>query len=60
VQIAAPDFSASVFQFCFADVSSQAAEPMLAPAMMERPRDWVPAWQFVQRAAPPARAPSLS
>ena len=28
------------------------------PSAVERPFDWVPSWQFVRRAAPPARAPS--
>jgi hypothetical protein len=26
---------------------------------LERPRDWLPTWQFVRRAAPSPRAPSL-
>lgn len=35
------------------------AEPTLVAADLDRPKDWVPAWQFVRRAAPLSRAPSL-
>lgn len=31
----------------------------IADEELARPLNWVPAWQFVRRAAPPARAPSL-
>ena len=30
-----------------------------APESVDRPLDWVPSWQFVRRAAPPSRAPSI-
>ncbi len=33
--------------------------PAVATAETVRPRDWVPTWQFVQRAALSPRAPSL-
>ena len=33
--------------------------PGIATAQSERPRDWVPTWQFIQRAALSPRAPSL-
>ena len=35
------------------------SEPALVVADSEQPLDWVPAWQFVRRAAPLSRAPSL-
>ena len=31
----------------------------IADEELSRPLNWVPSWQFVRRAAPPARAPSL-
>jgi len=31
----------------------------IADEELSRPLNWVPTWQFVRRAAPPARAPSL-
>lgn len=34
-------------------------DPRIADEELSRPLNWVPAWQFVRRAAPPARAPSL-
>lgn len=36
-----------------------AAGSTLVAADLNRPEDWMPAWQFVRRAAPLARAPSL-
>lgn len=39
-------------EFAFSDVA-------IADEELSRPLNWVPAWQFVRRAAPPARAPSL-
>lgn len=36
-----------------------AVEPTLGVAESDRPQDWVPVWQFVRRAAPLSRAPSL-
>lgn len=36
-----------------------AVEPTLAVAQSDHPQDWVPVWQFVRRAAPLSRAPSL-
>lgn len=35
------------------------AEPTLVAADLDRPKNWVPAWHFVRRAAPLSRAPSL-
>lgn len=34
-------------------------ESTITDEALARPLDWVPVWQFVQRAAPPARAPSF-
>lgn len=36
-----------------------AAEPIFAITASESPEHWVPVWQFVRRAAPQVRAPSL-
>jgi hypothetical protein len=36
-----------------------AVEPSLAVSESEKPEHWVPVWQFVRRAAPLSRAPSL-
>lgn len=36
-----------------------AVEPILAVTSSESPEHWVPVWQFVRRAAPLSRAPSL-
>lgn len=44
------------FQLVIPDVS---AEPTLEVADLDRPKNWVPAWHFVRRAAPLSRAPSL-
>lgn len=41
-----------------ASVNPIVAQPP-PPSAVERPFDWVPSWQFVRRAAPPARAPAL-
>jgi len=34
--------------------------PLKPRESFDRPRDWVPNWTFVRRAAPPSRAPTLS
>jgi len=36
-----------------------AVEPIFAVTSSESPEHWVPVWQFVRRAAPLSRAPSL-
>ncbi len=40
-------------------VPEVSAEPTLLAVELDRPKNWVPAWQFVRRAAPLSRAPSL-
>jgi hypothetical protein len=35
------------------------AEPALTVVESDRPQHWIPVWQFVRRAAPLSRAPSL-
>lgn len=38
-----------------------AAEPSASPVFSrDNPDDWIPSWTFALRAAPPARAPSLT
>jgi len=38
----------------------EVAKVEFAPEERARPLNWVPSWQFVRRAAPPSRAPSVS
>lgn len=54
-----PSVSPSVCLICLVAIAPPPANAELAPAR-ERTRapDWQPTWQFVQRAALPARAPS--
>src|SRR5690348_16721632 len=40
-------------------VPSVSAEPTLAVTESDHPKDWVAVWQFVRRAAPLSRAPSI-
>jgi hypothetical protein len=61
VHVAAPLLLPLVVDvICFAgpDVKP-VAEPVIEAAAVERPRNWVPTWHFVQRAALSPRAPSL-
>lgn len=59
-KVLAPDFSA-----CLCFICLQLAQPgmldesALLVSAPENPFDWVSTWQFVRRAAPLARAPSL-
>ncbi len=60
-KVGAPNFHLGARGRCLACVEKQilflhARAPHMA---VELPRDWVPTWQFVRRAAPPSRAPSL-
>jgi hypothetical protein len=62
VQVPAPQLVASL---CLrrVDVLEPAVEQSRETALArhtERPRDWVPQWRFVRRAAAPSRAPSFA
>lgn len=46
--------------FLAATLASQGEEPVVdVSVLVERPLNWVPMWNFVRRAAPPSRAPTL-
>jgi hypothetical protein len=52
---------ASLCPFCCAAlVSAARTEPILSPERHAPPLELKVAWQFLERAAPPARAPSLN
>jgi hypothetical protein len=62
LKVSAPDLATCVCQLCL-HLSARAvpATSVLLPARaLDRPRDWVATWQFVRRAAPLPRAPSLT
>lgn len=62
VKVPAPQLVASLC-LSWVNVAPPAIEQSRATALtshLERPRDWVPIWRFVQRAALPSRAPSLA
>lgn len=47
---------------CLLCVHAPETEPetvAVVSAALERPRDWVPGWHFVRRAAPASRAPAV-
>lgn len=61
-----PSVPAPQFAECFCLICSDLAAPLLEVSagdlpceLVERPLNWVPTWQFVQRAALSPRAPSL-
>lgn len=60
IKVAAPHLLAfaCAIRLNLAPVDPTVAEISLLPTA-ESPLDWVPSWQFVRRAAPPSRAPSL-
>ncbi|MBL9188411.1 MAG: hypothetical protein JNK23_13075 [Opitutaceae bacterium] len=57
----APSLFVCACCLCLHQIRLDAAREHVAPpdALFERPLDWVPTWQFVQRAALSPRAPSL-
>ncbi len=61
LKVPAPDLFACVCHLCLHQIQSDATCELVPAfgALHERPRDWVPSWQFVRRAAPPSRAPTL-
>lgn len=55
-----PDFSPCLCLLCLRlSLPDLLDESVLLVSAPEHPLDWVPTWQFVRRAAPLARAPSL-
>ena len=61
LKVPAPDLFVCVCHLCLHQIQSDATFELVPAfgALHERPRDWVPSWQFVRRAAPPSRAPTL-
>lgn len=56
----APTLLACASFLCLQSVTPDTSvKPVLAVTAADRPREWVPAWHFVRRTAPPSRAPSL-
>lgn len=59
LKVSAPDLVSCACLICLAASPVEVPERDLLPeGFVERPREWVPTWQFVQRAAPLSRAPS--
>lgn len=60
IKVPAPSLAACTCFLCLQLLTPQlAVEPALAVVESDHPQDWVPVWQFVRRAAPLSRAPSL-
>lgn len=61
LKVPAPDLFVCVCQLCLHQIQLDATRELVpsSAALYARPRDWVPSWQFVRRAAPPSRAPTL-
>ncbi len=62
VKVPAPALLATVGHLCafLAHVEPPCVTIISPGESFDRPRDWVSTWQFVRRAAPPSRAPTLS
>ena len=58
LKVSAPDLVAIVSTLCLQ--LEPAASPPPPAGSLDRPLEWVSTWQFVQRAAPSPRAPSLT
>jgi hypothetical protein len=60
VKAPAPALQFGVCLLCLTRVQEQilVVHTKAPPNAVDRPREWVAVWQFVQRAAPPSRAPS--
>lgn len=56
-----PDLLACACHLCsrLTDLEASRLAVILPIESFDRPRDWVSTWQFVRRAAPPSRAPTL-
>ena len=61
LKVPAPDLFTCACNFCWIQIQLDAKRELVPPsgALFERPHDWVSSWQFVRRAAPPSRAPTL-
>lgn len=61
LKVPAPDLFICACNFCWIQIQLDATRELVPPsgALYERPHDWVASWQFVRRAAPPSRAPTL-
>jgi hypothetical protein len=60
IKVPMPSLVACTCFLCLQLLTPQlAVEPALAVAESDHPQHWVPVWQFVRRAAPLSRAPSL-
>jgi len=62
LKVSAPDLIAAVCYLCL-QLEPMASPPpsvILPAGSLDRPLAWVSTWQFVQRAAPSPRAPSLT
>lgn len=61
LRVPAPDLFVCVCHLCLQQIQLDATRELVPPsgALFERPHDWVSSWQFVRRAAPPSRAPTL-
>ena len=62
LKVSAPDLVAVICFLCLQREPAATPPPsvILPAGSLDRPRDWVSTWQFVQRAAPSPRAPSLT
>lgn len=60
LKVPPPADSFSILLAALAWPASVSIEPPLSPARHGPPPEWRVAWQFITRAAPPARAPSLN
>lgn len=62
LKISAPDLTAvlAYLGLQLAPAAAPLPSVMVPAGALDRPRDWVSTWQFVQRAAPSPRAPSLT
>jgi hypothetical protein len=61
LKVPAPDLFVCLCHICSHIVQFELTRDLLPSAgvAFERPQDWVSSWNFVRRAAPPSRAPSL-
>jgi hypothetical protein len=60
LKVLPPGDSVSPVLYALLSLPQHIAEPMLSPDRHPPPPDLQAAWQFLTRAAPPARAPSLN
>lgn len=60
LKVAAPELFACACTLYLQQIEAAVAREQATPLKTDfaRPQDWVATWRFVQRAAPPARAPT--